>query len=258
MKSLDFFYRMMLTFDSPVREHDFALRFVPHTDSVQTIELSRKLVEPADWLQEEMDAFGNHLYVGRCAREHDHFSYEVAGTALVDCAGRKREACKVCYLYPTPLTGAEQPVTDFAGTIRLPDCTAFEKASILMQRLYDRFEYKAGVTDIHTTAGQALTLGQGVCQDYTHIFIALCRYHRIPARYVAGLQIGEGATHAWAEIYEDGVWKGFDPTHNRFVDDVYIKLSHGRDYQDCILDRGMFYGNTAQHQEIYASVEEKK
>lgn len=257
MKKLDFIYRMMLKFDHPVKEHDFALRFVPHSDSVQTIQLTGKKVEPADWLQEEMDAFGNHLYVGRCAREHDYFMYEVTGEAVVDSSARQPEACKVCYLYPTRLTMPEPCIAGFMEKVRLPQCTDFEKASILMQRLYDYFSYEPGVTDIGTTAGQAFELGRGVCQDYAHIFITMCRFHRIPARYVAGLQIGEGATHAWTEIYDDGVWKGFDPTHNRFVDDVYIKLSHGRDYTDCILDRGIFYGKTEQHQEIYANVEEK-
>lgn len=258
MRILDFFYRMKLSFDSPVREHDFALRFVPHTDSVQNIEIIKKKVEPADWLQEEKDSFGNHVYVGRCAHEHDYFMYEVEGIARVDQAARERETCRVCYRYPTRLTAYEPSVLEFVQSIPLPKCTDFEKACILMQRLFDAFQYESGITDIHTTAGQALKLKKGVCQDYTHIFITMCRYHRIPARYVAGLQIGEGATHAWAEIYENGVWKGFDPTHNRFVDDVYIKLSHGRDYNDCILDRGVFYGRTEQHQEIYVNVEEQK
>ena len=256
MKALDFYYRMRLDFDAPVREHDFALRYVPHTDSVQEISVRTKKVEPADWLCEETDTFGNHVYIGRCSREHDYFMCEVSGTAKVDVSRREREECRCCYSYPTRLTAYEPEVLDFLKRFRLPDCTNFEKACILMQHLYDHFKYESGVTNIETTAGEALRGGRGVCQDYAHIFIALCKCSRIPARYVAGLQIGEGATHAWTEIYDDGMWKGFDPTHNRFIDDVYIKLSHGRDYTDCILDRGVFYGRTGQKQEIYVNVEE--
>ncbi|MDO4345344.1 MAG: transglutaminase family protein [Eubacteriales bacterium] len=256
MKNLRFYYRMRLTFDQPVKEHDFALRFVPYSDSVQRIDIAGKTVEPADWLQEERDAFGNHLYIGRCSRPHDYFMYEVKGTAKVDAGCRVKEPCRECYAYPSKLTAGEPEVKRFLENVCLPDGGAFEKACILMQRLYDVFAYEPGATDIYTTAGEALRGGRGVCQDYAHIFIALCRQCRIPARYVAGLQIGEGATHAWAEIYEDGMWKGFDPTHNRFVDDVYIKLSHGRDYTDCILDRGIFYGQANQEQEIYVNVEE--
>lgn len=255
MKKLNFYYRMELAFGSPVHDHDFALRFVPQSDSVQQIELRTKKVEPADWLNEETDAFGNHLYAGRCKKEHDYFRYEVSGIAVVDTAKRQPEKCPVCYSYPTALTACSPQIVRFHRE-NAGEGSRFERACTLMQRLYDRFQYESGVTDIHTTAGEALDIGKGVCQDYAHIFIALCRLDGIPARYVAGLQIGEGATHAWAEIYDQGMWRGFDPTHNRFVDDVYIKLSHGRDYTDCILDRGIFYGQTTQSQKIYVNVEE--
>ena len=131
-----------------------------------------------------------------------------------------------------------------------------ERAVCAMHYLYAHFRYASGVTDIRTTAEEAIALGEGVCQDYAHIMIAVMRRLGIPARYVNGLMIGEGATHAWAELYLDGVWRGFDPTHNRFVDDVYIKLAHGRDYRDCILERGTFWGNAVQKQKIYVSVED--
>lgn len=256
MKKLEFYYQMRLDFTSPVWEHDFALRYVPHSDSVQKITIKEKKVEPADWLFEENDAFGNHVYVGRCKDPHDYFYCEVSGIAEVDAGGRAKESCQPCYLYPTKLTACTPEILGFLQQIRLPDAGSYEKASILMQHLYDHFTYTPGATTIRTTAGEALALGRGVCQDYAHIFIALCRRCRIPARYVAGLQIGEGATHAWVEIYDEGIWKGFDPTHNRFADNVYIKLSQGRDYTDCILDRGVFYGQTEQKQTIYSNVEE--
>ena len=77
-----------------------------------------------------------------------------------------------------------------------------------MNDLYENFTYIPGVTDIHTTAGEALRLGRGVCQDYAHIMTAVLRYMGIPARYVNGLMIGEGYTHAWVEVYTDGGWYG--------------------------------------------------
>lgn len=256
MKRLAFYYRMDLQFDAPVHDHDFALRYVPHSDSVQQITIAQKKVEPADWLQEETDAFGNHLYVGRCAGPHTFFMYEVSGTALVDAQKREKEPCRICYAYPSRLTGYDSQLTEFFRKIPLTDGSAFARACALMQYLYDHFRYERGATTIDTTAGEALKKGCGVCQDYAHILIALCRCAGIPARYVAGLQMGEGATHAWIEIYDGGFWRGLDPTHNRYIDDIYIKLSHGRDYQDCILDRGIFYGAVGQQQKIYAKVEE--
>jgi transglutaminase-like putative cysteine protease len=86
-----------------------------------------------------------------------------------------------------------------------------------------------------------------VCQDFAHILIALCRLSGILARYAAGFPEGEGSTHAWVEYYEDGSWKAVDPTHNRLVETGYIKLSHGRNFGDCSIEKGIFSGIAEQN-----------
>ena len=77
-----------------------------------------------------------------------------------------------------------------------------------------------------------------------------------PARYVAGMMLGEGASHAWVEVWLDGGWQGMDPTNNRLADETYIKLTHGRDFGDGSIDRGRFLGFAGQSQEICVKVEE--
>jgi transglutaminase-like putative cysteine protease len=101
-------------------------------------------------------------------------------------------------------------------------------------------KYTQGATTTSTTAGEALALGKGVCQDFAHILIALCRLSGILARYTAGFMEGEGSAHAWVEYYENGSWRAVDPTHNRLVETGYIKLSHGWDFGDCSIERGVF------------------
>lgn len=87
----------------------------------------------------------------------------------------------------------------------------------------------------------------------------MCRHVGLTARYIAGLLGGEGATHAWVEVYHNERWIGLDPTHNRMVDDNYITIAHGRDYRDCMLDIGIFSGcNVQQHQWVNASVREQE
>ena len=125
-----------------------------------------------------------------------------------------------------------------------------------MAALYERFQYVPGSTSIRTTAEQALDLGMGVCQDYSHILLSLCRLERIPCRYVVGMLMGEGLSHAWVEICQDGRWIALDPTNNLVVDDQHIKISAGRDYRDCIINQGLFVGQTTQHQEILVRVQE--
>ena len=78
----------------------------------------------------------------------------------------------------------------------------------------------------------------------------------IPARYVVGMMLGEGASHAWVEAFCRGYWYGFDPTNNKLVNDEYIKVSYGRDSSDCPVIKGNFYGNGIQTQKEEVSVEE--
>ena len=88
--------------------------------------------------------------------------------------------------------------------------------------------------------------------------ITLCRMANIPARYVVGMLIGEGESHAWVEAAQDGRWYGLDPTNNVMVGENHIKISHGRDYNDCLINQGMFTGMAAQHRTITVQVEEIK
>ena len=93
-----------------------------------------------------------------------------------------------------------------------------------------------------------------MCQDYAHILLALCRMEHIPARYVAGLMDGEGATHAWCEVWHDGVWYPIDPTHDCPALIGYLSLAHGRDFSDCALDCGVWYGCAEQAQTVAATL----
>ena len=136
-------------------------------------------------------------------------------------------------------------------------CTVIRLLTRLMECMQERMVYTPGVTDTRTTAGEAFALGCGVCQDYAHILTALCRTAGIAARYAAGMMTGEGASHAWTEVWDGQFWHGLDPTHNCLVDERYIKLSHGRDFMDAAVDRGCFLGTASQQQTILIKVEEK-
>jgi transglutaminase-like putative cysteine protease len=112
--------------------------------------------------------------------------------------------------------------------------------------VYERMRYAHDITDIHTSAAEALSLGRGVCQDYAHIMIALCRLCEIPARYVSGHLLGEGGTHAWVEVLlpfgeqrRVRVWP-FDPTHGREPGLTYVTVATGRDYGDVAPTSGTF------------------
>jgi len=71
------------------------------------------------------------------------------------------------------------------------------------------------------TAVDVFREGTGVCRDYAHLFIALCRAMNIPARYASGYlgDIGTkaedaGDFSAWSEVFLEGRWYTFDARHN--------------------------------------------
>lgn len=89
------------------------------------------------------------------------------------------------------------------------------------------------------TASETLAEGRGVCRDYAHLAIALCRCLNIPARYCTGYisDVGEappfapGDFAAWMEVYLGGAWHVFDPRNNtRRIGRILI--AQGRDAAD--------------------------
>jgi transglutaminase-like putative cysteine protease len=121
--------------------------------------------------------------------------------------------------------------------------------------------YAPGATYVGVDVEQVLRDGGGVCQDFAHLYVALCRSIGIPARYVSGYLFtsddATGAdatadvvsvqTHAWAEVAVPGAgWFPLDPTNHTELSDRHVKIGHGRDYDDVPPLRGVFSG-PAEH-----------
>ncbi|MEP7357539.1 MAG: transglutaminase family protein [Anaerolineales bacterium] len=127
-------------------------------------------------------------------------------------------------------------------------------ALALMAAVNGALRYEKGVTDVHTTAPQALLLGGGVCQDYSHLMLAACRHLGLPARYVSGYLYNNGhtaASHAWVDVYVPGPgWLSLDPTHNRQQTAQYVRVAVGRDYADVAPTRGVFKGQAVEVLEV--------
>lgn len=185
-----------------------------------------------------------------------------AGPNLLSYAGKLEERYRNIHKDPG-LRAMEEAVSGFAGDYYryfLHDRDLWEEAKysvFVMQQLHRDYAYQRGVTDIGTGAEDAFTYGRGVCQDYAHIMLAILRCRKIPCRYVTGMMEGEGESHAWVEVYTNGFWLPLDPTNDLVVTDRHIRIAHGRDYSDCLVNRGIFVGNAGQRQEITVTVEEK-
>ncbi len=118
-------------------------------------------------------------------------------------------------------------------------------------------KYEPGSTYVGMAVAEVLALGAGVCQDFSHLGIAMCRSVGIPARYVSGYlyaadqsqgTIPDEAelsvqTHAWMEVMVPGHgWWALDPTNAQPVGELHVKIGHGRDYEDVMPLRGVYHG----------------
>lgn len=141
------------------------------------------------------------------------------------------------YLLPSALTQPDAALRAAAAELASSGEKGAALAIAASGWVYRRMRYSFERTGVRTTAGEALAEGQGVCQDYAHVMLALCRLLGIPARYVSGHLVGEGGMHAWVEVLlaapgETAEIHAWDPTHDRPADLRYLTVSVGRDYRD--------------------------
>jgi transglutaminase-like putative cysteine protease len=151
------------------------------------------------------------------------------------------------YLLPSALTRPNPALRAVATELAGGGEQGADLASAVGGWVYRRMSYGFDWTGVRTTAGQALTAGRGVCQDYAHLMLALCRLLGIHARYVSGYLVGEGGTHAWVEVLRPGPGgtveiDAWDPTHNRPTDLRYLTVAVGRDYRDVAPVSGTYCG----------------
>ncbi len=136
----------------------------------------------------------------------------------------------------------------------------------LMEMVHKNCKYVPGVTNVNTTTEQFFKNPEGVCQDFAHLLLAMCRSLSIPARYICGYVydpkrgevLGSHASHAWCEVWIPSYgWLGLDPTNKRIVNESYVASALGRDYRDATPIRGSYWGTGDREMRVTVHVEAK-
>ena len=135
----------------------------------------------------------------------------------------------VTYLLPSRYCESDRfgPIAwELAGKIADPA----EQVRAVCAWLDAKLEYAPGATDSRTSAWDVWLSRRGVCRDYTHLAIALCRALNIPARYVGGYAAGLEPMdfHACFEAYLGGAWRLHDPTDGIAPEKIAV-MARGRD-----------------------------
>ena len=150
-------------------------------------------------------------------------------------------------LEPSRLTAADDRILSAADDLAESADWGLPLADRINDWVYQSMTYRHGVTGVRTTAAEALALGAGVCQDYSHVMLAVCRACGLPSRYVSGHLLGQGGTHAWVEVVlptrdgtGDAIAHTFDPTHASRGGLGYVTVAIGADYADVAPTSGTY------------------
>jgi transglutaminase-like putative cysteine protease len=166
------------------------------------------------------------------------------------------------YLRETLLTKPDAGIAEFAAACRdSHEDDPLEVLHLMLDRLHGEMIFDTDPTHAATTAAEAFSLKRGVCQDFTHIFIAASRQIGIPARYISGyFRRTDGvekqdAGHAWAEAFVPEVgWIAFDPTNGICATESHVRVAMGLDYLSAAPVRGTCYGGRGEALAVAISV----
>lgn len=111
--------------------------------------------------------------------------------------------------------------------------SGYEQVQAIRDYVYKQLEYRYGVSSASTDALETLAHGAGVCRDFAHVAIALCRAIDIPARMAVGYLHGLTPMdlHAWFEAYVGDRWYTFDATEDQLLGGRVV-IAYGRDAAD--------------------------
>lgn len=237
-------YNTIYHYTEPTQRVTQLLRLTPSSFAGQNVLDWRIDVDCDARLREGRDGYGNVTHMLYVDRPVLSLKVSVTGKVLTEdraglVEGLPNELPPQVFLRPTALTATGPAITDFAAAIEKQGGTGLEKLHRLTTAIHSRMNFDTEQTETHTTAHEAFSAGHGVCQDFSHIFLAVARAIGFPARYISGhlfRRDGDAlqeAAHAWVEAHvSDLGWVAFDPSNGISADDAYIRVAAGLDYRD--------------------------
>jgi transglutaminase-like putative cysteine protease len=265
---LEIRYLNRFAYTEPAWESHNLLRACPASNEHQQLLDYRVVVTPEAKVHSYTDYWGTRV---------DEFGIKEPHQMLVVCAESMVETSN----HPTPsVTPGLEALAPLAGDLatylgRSPHAswdgavretaletiagavTVVDAVSAISDAVTSALKYEPGATYVGMDVSDVLSEGKGVCQDFSHLGVAMCRSVGIPARYVSGYLYAADQTlavapedpelnvqtHAWLEAFVPGHgWWALDPTNASPVGELHVKIGHGRDYEDVMPLRGVYHG----------------
>jgi transglutaminase-like putative cysteine protease len=251
-------HRTVLAYDDEIADTSMEMRLLRRDESGQLCLSYELRVEPRGPVRSYRDAFGNQVEVYNHRAPHRKVVVEARSVVVTSPAPARESSISEGERYR--LLRVDGPVVDspalraLAAELAQPGAAATpELLADLAALVHDRFVYQPNVTNVASTIEDLLSLGRGVCQDFAHLWLGLCRALGIPARYVSGYIWNRDdrraqASHAWGEAWVPGQgWLAYDPTNygpqsRGRAGEHHVRVAVGRDYRDVPPTRGVFRG----------------
>ncbi|MFM9827079.1 transglutaminase domain-containing protein [Flavobacterium sp.] len=261
----------------PIKESINEIRLFPHHFDNQDVLQFQLLVSNSPNVEISRDYYGNRVGNFNTLDSHKEMILEsrmlvrinhslkipeIDTTTIADLSKEMEKSILLQRLcYPEAIEKQNQ-IEEILKNIIEPEKSIIAIAQECNQYIYKNFIYTKGITTINTTLDEILEIKKGVCQDFANLLLQLLRTAGIPSRYVSGYICpnendyrGEGATHAWVEIFTPNQgWLGLDPTNNIWTMANHVKLSVGRNFNDCTLVKGTFKGVSRQTLSVSVSI----
>ena len=280
-------------YTSPARHSVMVVCLMPRNSTKQQLIHFEITTDPLSSLGSETDAYENTKHVFSVHQWHD--SLKITTRATVDTGPAAHLPTALAadawdrirswrdsfalwdFTHDSPLAGSSPALTAFIEREHIePSDDPLQSVGMLSEKLHRVFDYVPGSTSVASPIDHTLESGRGVCQDYSHVMIAIARSWGVPARYVSGYvhvtgesrehaptpsqtqtqsqtptssqtqtssQTPQSSTHAWVECRLPGLgWVGFDPTNQTLAGDHHVAIAVGRDYQDVSPAKGVLQG----------------
>ncbi|MCB9520887.1 MAG: class II glutamine amidotransferase [Myxococcales bacterium] len=269
---LETIHETVYTYEEAVKRSDHLLRLRPVVDDdAELLEYSLEITPASGVTREYADVFGNSA-VELQVREA-YTEWRVRARSVVRLRGSAHPRLRslydrqrlplvwmpwqrqmmMPYLLPPELPESQlrELSAHAMGFAERQDGDLVETLKDINRTIYEDCEYAPASTSLETTPFDVYVTRRGVCQDFSNLFIALCRLLDIPARYRVGYIFTGGkyenarqgdASHAWVEVYIPLVgWRGFDPTNGCLVSTDHVRVACGRNYRDATPTSGTLY-----------------
>jgi len=276
---LSVIHRTHYAYAAPVLDSYNEARLQPGDDETQRRHSFILKILPSTRLTHYLDFYHNCVHMFELSRPHGELTVEASSTvttseapglpedlrpaALTTLPGCARLHGCYDFLQTSPFVNDSVEAWRLALDVTADETDAWQAALKLMRHIHREFRYEPATTHVHTTVKESLQLRKGVCQDFAHVMIGLCRALKLPARYVSGYLyngpaerlIGAQASHAWVEVFIPGHgWRGLDPTNNQQVNGHYVRIGAGRDYADVPPLKGTYRGTQERKMTVEVTV----